>query len=80
MKRQPSPSANPTGAAPVASKSQSQMTIQEREANYAKARAAIFNENQSTDPPKQNKPQNNNKSGAANAKGSKYVNKNSNKK
>lgn len=81
MKRQPNPSSdtNPTGNH-VASNSQSQMTIQEREANYAKARAAIFSENQSNEPPKQRKQQNNKSGNPANAKNSKHVNKNSNKK
>ena len=75
MKRQQAPSSsNSSGTVPVDSKPQ--MTIKEREANYAKARAAIFSdEDQSNNAPTNSKP------GGSNAKGSKNVNtKNNNKK
>lgn len=78
MKRQQAPSSsNSSGTVPVDSKPQ--MTIKEREANYAKARAAIFSDedqsNNARNPPTNSKP------GGSNAKGSKNVNtRNNNKK
>lgn len=76
MKRQAPSNSNSPGTVPTGSKPQ--VTIQEREASYAKARAALFSDedqaNNARNPPNKAKPS------GGNAKGPKNVNNRNNSK